>query len=65
MYAIRSYYDSWDREVRGLFYRLDPELWEACGHNPKVFLRRISQKKLERASQDNVFVEDYNRNNFV
>ncbi len=52
---------SWDREVRGLFYRLDPELWEACGHNPKVFLRRISQKKLERASQDNVFVEDYNR----
>ena len=31
---------SWDRSVRGLFYRLDPELWEACNHNPKVFQRR-------------------------
>lgn len=52
---------SWDRQVRGLFFRLDRPLWEACGHNPKVFLRRVSQKILEDASEDRVFIEDYNR----
>jgi len=52
---------SWDREVRGLFFRLDRELWESCGHNPKVFLRRISQKRLNDAAEDRVFMEDYNR----
>ena len=34
---------SWDRQVRSLFWRLDPELWDRCGHNPKVFLRRVAQ----------------------
>ncbi len=52
---------SWDREVRNLFYRLDSDLWEICGHNPKVFLRRIAQKKLEEAAEDRIFVDDYNR----
>ncbi len=52
---------SWDREVRGLFYRLDRQLWEACGHNPKVFLRRVSQKRLEEAAEDRIYIEDYNR----
>ncbi len=52
---------SWDREVRGLFFRLDRGLWEACGHNPKVFLRRVSQARLEEAVDDRIFMEDYNR----
>ena len=52
---------SWDRQVRGLFYRLDPELWNTCRHNPKVFLRRVSQDKLEDAAEDRIFMEDYNR----
>ncbi len=52
---------SWDRQVRGLFYRLDPQLWESCGHNPKLFLRRIEQEKLENAAQDAVFVQDYKK----
>lgn len=52
---------SWDREVRGLFFRLDRKLWESCGHNPKVFLRRVSQKRLNEAAEDRVFMEDYNR----
>jgi starch phosphorylase len=52
---------SWDRQVRGLFYRLDPALWERCGHNPKVFLRRVSQQRLEQAAADRIFMEDYNR----
>lgn len=52
---------SWDRQVRGLFYRLDSELWEACGHSPKVFLRRVAQRKLEQAADDRIFMQDYNR----
>jgi starch phosphorylase len=52
---------SWDRNVRGLFYRLDHVLWEKCDHNPRVFLRRVSQQILELAAADHVFMEEYNR----
>jgi glycogen phosphorylase len=52
---------SWDRQVRGLFFRLDRELWEACRHNPKVFLRRVAQQRLDEAAADRIFMEDYNR----
>ncbi|MCG6975529.1 MAG: alpha-glucan family phosphorylase [Acidiferrobacterales bacterium] len=52
---------SWDRQVRGLFFRLDRELWDACGHNPKLFLRRVSQEILDEAAKDRIFMEDYNR----
>lgn len=52
---------SWDREVRSLFFRLDENLWESCGHKPKVFLRRVAQNKLEYAAEDRIFMQDYNR----
>jgi starch phosphorylase len=52
---------SWDRGLRSLFYRLDRPLWFACRSNPKVFLRRVAQDKLEAAAKDRVFMEDYNR----
>jgi hypothetical protein len=34
-------YFSWNRGVRGLFRHLDPDSWNACGHNPRVFMRRL------------------------
>lgn len=52
---------SWNRQVRGLFYRLDPELWDRCGHNPKVFLRRVAQERLDEAGEDRIYLEEYNR----
>lgn len=52
---------SWDREVRGLFFRLDRRVWEECRHNPKVFLRRIAQQRLEQAAEDRLFMEEYQR----
>ncbi|MCG5527017.1 MULTISPECIES: alpha-glucan family phosphorylase [Halorhodospira] len=58
---VDDLYYSWDRRVRGLFYQIDPECWEASGHNPKVFLRRVPQEALERAAEDPTFLEDYNR----
>ncbi|UCH52336.1 MAG: alpha-glucan family phosphorylase, partial [Pseudomonadota bacterium] len=51
----------WERQVRGLFFRLDAKLWEVVGHNPKVFLRRVSQQRLHEAAEDRVFMEEYNR----
>jgi len=52
---------SWDREARSLFNRLDEPLWESTGHNPRVFLRRISQDKLNDAAEDRIFMQDFNR----
>lgn len=52
---------TWDRGVRGLFYRLDPSLWESCHHNPKLFLRRVAQRTLNAAVDDTVYMEEYNR----
>jgi len=54
-------YYSLDRAVRSLFRRLDVPLWEACGHNPKVFLRQVSQQKLEEADTDRIYIQDLNR----
>ncbi len=52
---------SWDRQVRSLFAHLDYDLWESSGHSPKVFLRRISQQRLDEAAQDRIFMESYHR----
>jgi starch phosphorylase len=54
-------YYSWDRHTRGLFFYLDKDLWADCRHNPKVFLRRVSQQKLEEAAADRTFLEEYQR----
>ena len=52
---------SWDRTIRSLFHRLDRDLWESCGHNPKAFLRRVSQRRLDEALDDSSYMEDYRR----
>ena len=52
---------SWDMSVRSLFFRLDHALWDTCGHNPKVFLRRISQQRLDEASQDRIYMDALKR----
>ena len=44
-------YYSWDRGVRRLFRHLDEQTWVDCRRNPKVFLRRVAQKRLEEAAR--------------
>ncbi|SFD95496.1 alpha-glucan family phosphorylase [Nitrosomonas sp. Nm166] len=51
---------SWDRATRMLFSRLDPHLWEAVGHNPKAFLKRVDESTLLKATEDRVFLATYN-----
>ena len=52
---------SWDRSIRALFSRLDRDLWEECGHNPKALLRRVSQRRLNEAVADHFYMEEYQR----
>ncbi|MGD8615934.1 MAG: alpha-glucan family phosphorylase [Gammaproteobacteria bacterium] len=52
-------YYSWDRGVRRLFRHLDEKTWIACRSNPKVFLRRVGQARLEEAAHDPIFLADF------
>jgi len=52
-------YYTFENEVQRLFGFLDSECWEACGHNPKMFLRRIPQRKLEAAAHNPVLLTEY------
>ncbi|MFQ5508877.1 MAG: alpha-glucan family phosphorylase [Leptospirillia bacterium] len=52
---------SWNAEARSLLFRLDRALWRQVGHNPVLFLRCISQRKLEAAAKDRTYLEHYNR----
>ncbi|MEP7062936.1 MAG: alpha-glucan family phosphorylase [Betaproteobacteria bacterium] len=52
---------SWDRPTRELFERLHPGLWDAVGHNPKAFLKRVDQRRLDAASEDPSFLASFHR----
>ena len=52
-------YFSWNRTVRGLFWHLDKDCWNACSHNPKVFLRRVRQSKIDAAAVDPILLTEY------
>ena len=54
-------YYSWDRGVRSVFRHLDPECWDECAHNPKLFLRRVPQARLDAAARDPMFLAEYRR----
>jgi starch phosphorylase len=52
---------SWDRATHELFARLDPELWNAAGHNPKALLKRIDERRLVDAADDTAVLGAFNR----
>jgi starch phosphorylase len=53
-------YFTWGRRgVRRLFAQLDQDCWDQCGHNPKVFLRRVPQRRLEAAAGDPILLAEY------
>lgn len=52
---------SWDHGVRSLFARIDLRLWQKVEHNPKLFLRRVAQDRLDEASDDRAFLAEYRR----
>ncbi len=52
---------SWDRPTRALFARLHPGLWKATGQSPKAFLKRVDERRLLDAAEDQVFIGNFNR----
>jgi starch phosphorylase len=48
-------YYSWSSQTRHLFVYLDVELWDEWGHNPKLFLRRVAQQRLDEVILDHTF----------
>jgi starch phosphorylase len=52
-------YFTWERDVRRLFRHLDEESWEACGRNPRIFLRRVPQRKIDAAARDPILLEEF------
>ena len=52
---------SWNSEFLRLFKDIDNDLWETVDKNPVKFLKRVSQERIERASNDDKFVKEYNK----
>ncbi len=52
---------SWKGEIRDLFKRIDPWLWEECKHNPVAMLGLVSQARLDELSRDQGFLAQLER----
>jgi starch phosphorylase len=52
---------SWKDEIRDLFQRMDPRLWEECDHNPVLLLGLVSQERLNELSRDHNFLAQLER----
>ncbi len=50
---------SWRPEARALYSTLDPDLWEEVGHNPVRFLSEVQPQKLEQASENVEYLQQY------
>ncbi len=49
---------SWNYEAEKLFRKMDPSLWEECGHNPRILIEKIDYKRLQILSEDEEFIAD-------
>jgi starch phosphorylase len=52
---------SWNIDFLKLFKIIDIDLWERCGKNPVKFLKLVEQEKLEKISENQEFLKEYNR----
>ena len=50
---------AWNSKARALFHQMDPVLWSMTGHNPRAFLRRVSQRRLDEMASDRAFLAEY------
>jgi starch phosphorylase len=52
---------SWHHPMIDLFRALDADLWEETGHNPRLLLGRIDQRRLIELSTDEAFLAQMDR----
>src|SRR3989441_9705951 len=55
----RNLWWSWQLDARGLFHRIDHQLWESTRHNAVEFLRQVAPERLEKRAQEPAFLELY------
>ncbi|MBE0674935.1 MAG: alpha-glucan family phosphorylase [Bacteroidales bacterium] len=51
---------SWNSDAENLFRRMDPTLWDSCGHNPRLLIEKIDYKRLKVLSEDDEFISEMN-----
>jgi starch phosphorylase len=56
-----NFWFSWNPAARALFSRLDERLWLRTDNNPRLFLRCVDQGLLERAAEDETFLNAYRK----
>jgi len=52
---------SWDHATIELFRALDRDLWEETGHNPRLMLGRVDQRRLNELASDEAFLAQMDR----
>ena len=52
---------SWNTNFLKLFKEIDIDVWERVGKNPVKFLKKVSQEKLEKASENQDFLKQYDK----
>ena len=52
---------SWNTDFLKLFKKIDGDLWEKVNKNPVKFLKLVSQERLEKVSNDQDFVKEYEK----
>ena len=52
---------SWNTDFLKLFEEIDKDLWDACEKNPVKFLKMISQEKIEEITNNNNFLDRYDK----
>jgi starch phosphorylase len=52
---------SWNHPTIELFRGIDPDLWEDTGHNPRLMLGRINQRRLTELAADEAFLAQMDR----
>lgn len=52
---------SWNSDAEALFRRMDPTLWDACGHNPRLLIEKIDYKRLQVLAEEEHFIAEMDR----
>ncbi|MCS7246926.1 MAG: alpha-glucan family phosphorylase [Anaerolineales bacterium] len=52
---------TWNPEAVRLYMRIDPLLWERTYHNPIKFLRQVERAKINAATLNRYYLENYDR----
>jgi starch phosphorylase len=58
--AYNLYWD-WNTEIKSLFERLDPDLWQETHQNPVLLLGKIHQERLLEVAEDEGFLAHMDR----